>query len=171
MEIRFSDGEFSNFHPSRFFYEGYWYDTVEAYFQSQKFITTGERPSQRVLEYQAIIRNADSPMKTKLLGTQRTHRFANKWKVNKISDHRLVHDVIQEYKDLQIRDGWEDIKVDIMYEGLIEKFGQNKHLLGKLIGTLDAEIIEVNPREEGRDGSGQNILGQLLMKVRDYYRA
>ena len=169
MEIRFKDGEFSNFCPSRFYLDGHFYDSVEMYFQSKKFLDE---------EYASIIRSADSPMKTKLLGTQNENfRFSGKWVVNKVSDKRKINDVIREYKEkgIKIRDGWDDLKVDIMYEGLIEKFGQNKNLCSKLVKTMNAELIEVNPRDyfwaEGANGTGQNMLGVLLMKVRDYYTA
>ena len=109
MEYRFNyrEGEFSNFYPSRFFLDGYFYDSVEMYVQS------------------------------------------------KCTD--------------------EEIKDQIMYEGLIEKFGQNKNLCSKLVKTANKELIAEDPHEffwaEGSDGTGQNMLGELLMKVRDYYTA
>ena len=41
----------------------------------------GEKANKRMIEYSKIIKNADSPMKVKLLGAQKKDiRFGKKWK-------------------------------------------------------------------------------------------
>lgn len=71
---------------------------------------------------------------------------------------------------VKIRKDWGDVRVPIMLELLEIKFS-NPELQKKLIATGDIELIEDN---EWRDtfwgkyhGKGRNMLGRLLMVVRD----
>ena len=69
------------------------------------------------------------------------------------------------------RRDWEDVKNYVMYKALLIKFTQHEDLRKKLIGTDNRELIE-NSRHDsywgiGKDGSGHNLLGQLLMQVRN----
>ena len=70
---------------------------------------------------------------------------------------------------IKLRENWNDIKIDIMYELLKIKF-QNTELKMQLIQTKDKYIEETNTwgdRFWGVCGTiGKNHLGQLLMKVR-----
>lgn len=69
------------------------------------------------------------------------------------------------------KENFKDIKNDVMLEGLLEKFRQNKDILYKLIETRDEEIVENTVDEYywgiGKDKSGKNVIGSLLMKTRD----
>jgi predicted NAD-dependent protein-ADP-ribosyltransferase YbiA (DUF1768 family) len=55
--------------------------------------------------------------------------------------------------------------------GLRLKFGQNKTLLEKLVGTGDKPIVEHTVNDsywgDGGDGSGKNRLGYILMELRE----
>lgn len=72
--------------------------------------------------------------------------------------------------ELPIIENWDKIKVNVMYDILLMKYTQNRGLLAKLLSTGDEEIVEDSPTDYfwgcGRDGTGANMLGNLLMKVR-----
>lgn len=73
-------------------------------------------------------------------------------------------------RHVPLRDDWEEIKDDVMYEICKAKFSQNLDLARKLISTGDAELIEGNTwgdRVWGVCGGiGENRLGKILMRVR-----
>lgn len=77
--------------------------------------------------------------------------------------------------DVPIREDWEQVKVDVMREAVFAKFTQNPELLEKLLATGDAQIIEDSPVDSfwgvGADGRGQNMLGIILMEVREKLRS
>lgn len=70
-----------------------------------------------------------------------------------------------------MRPNWDNIKNDVMYECVLAKFLQNTTLKSKLNATSNHELIEDSPVDFwwgiGHDGTGQNMLGKILMKVRD----
>lgn len=74
-----------------------------------------------------------------------------------------------------LRPDWEAVKDDIMLDALRAKFMQHPALARLLLGTGDAPIVEHTARDrywgDGGDGSGKNMLGRLLMRVRDELRA
>jgi ribA/ribD-fused uncharacterized protein len=61
-----------------------------------------------------------------------------------------------------------------MYEAVLTKFTQYADLREILLGTGDAKIVEHAEKDhywgDGGDGSGQNRLGQILMRVREELR-
>lgn len=73
-------------------------------------------------------------------------------------------------RSVSLRPDWEDIKDDVMLEGLYRKFADDE-LAEWLLDTGDEELIEGNwwgDRYWGVcNGVGQNKLGKLLMKVRE----
>lgn len=73
-----------------------------------------------------------------------------------------------------LRNDWEKVKDDIMREAVMAKFTQLKDLTGILLGTDDAMIIEHTANDrywaDGGDGTGQNMLGKILMEVREAIR-
>jgi ribA/ribD-fused uncharacterized protein len=79
-------------------------------------------------------------------------------------------------RSVNIREDWEEVKVDIMRKGLKAKFTQNESLKQKLLKTGDAYLEEGNDWGDtfwGVDldtGKGQNHLGKMLMKLRDDLR-
>lgn len=130
----------SNFSKSEIALDGIIYPTVEHFFQAMKT----KDPIQR-----AEIAAAPTPGKAKRLGRQ-----------------------------VQLRSDWEEVKVDVMRQGLRLKF-QDPKLRTMLLATGDKELVEGNTwhdRTWGRcicekcGGQGENLLGQLLMELREEIR-
>jgi ribA/ribD-fused uncharacterized protein len=73
-------------------------------------------------------------------------------------------------RDFPLRKDWESVKEEIMLTGLRAKFRDN-FLRHRLISTGDEILIEDSPYDfywgVGRDGTGKNRLGILLMQVRE----
>lgn len=149
-----------------------WYNT-EQYFQAMKF--RGKKASTRSIEYSNIIKNADSPMKVKLLGTQKTiGGYGAKWKINKNSDNRLVNDIVKEYKDIKIRNDWKIASISCMIKAVYCKFTQYDNLKKEIIKIPDnTYLVEHTTRDsiwgdggDGGDGTiGTNQLGKILTAV------
>lgn len=135
------NGFLSNFHECQCSFEGWEYPTTEAAFQAAKTLDLHKR---------AMIQKC-APGAAKRMG-----------------------------RALKIRDDWEEIKDDVMLKVLRSKFKLNKDLREKLLATGDAVLIEgttgwhdcywgvCNCEECGAVGT--NMLGTLLMKVRDDLR-
>ena len=73
-------------------------------------------------------------------------------------------------RSLKLRDDWENIKLNIMYKLLQQKFSKNSILGEKLEATGQQELVENNTWNDTFwgvcKGKGQNNLGKLLMQVR-----
>ncbi|MDW8585904.1 NADAR family protein [Streptococcus suis] len=73
-----------------------------------------------------------------------------------------------------LRDDWEKVKDDVMFFAVYQKFSQNPTLKELLLSTNELEIIEHTRNDsywaDGGDGSGKNMLGQILMEVRQMLR-
>ncbi|NCJ05599.1 DUF1768 domain-containing protein [Synechococcales cyanobacterium C] len=71
----------------------------------------------------------------------------------------------------QPRSDWAKVKDTVMYRAVRAKFEQNRKLREMLLSTGDAELIEhtVNDDYWG-DGSGRNMLGCILMLIREEMR-
>lgn len=95
-------------------------------------------------EYEEVIRLLDSPMKAAEMGRNR---------------------------DLPLREDWEQVKDDIMRRAVCAKFTQNKEIRDILISTGKETIIEKTTNDYywgcGKDGSGKNMLGIILMEIRE----
>lgn len=69
-----------------------------------------------------------------------------------------------------IRCDWEEVKNEIMMKAVFRKFETHKDIRGVLISTGEDEIIEETTDDYywgcGKDGTGKNILGKILMEVR-----
>lgn len=74
-----------------------------------------------------------------------------------------------------LRTDWEAVKDDAMFEAVRAKFTQHDDLRRLLLSTGDARIVEHRARDaywgDGPDGSGKNMLGELLMRMRGELRA
>jgi len=66
---------------------------------------------------------------------------------------------------------WEEVKEDVMRRALRAKFTQHDDLRVLLLETGEAVIVENAPGDLywgiGRDGTGKNRLGALLMELRE----
>jgi N-glycosidase YbiA len=73
-------------------------------------------------------------------------------------------------RDVPPRPDWEQIKDDLMRWAVLRKFETHADIRAILLATGDEEIIENSPTDYywgcGTDGSGRNMLGQILMQVR-----
>jgi ribA/ribD-fused uncharacterized protein len=74
-----------------------------------------------------------------------------------------------------IRRDWESIKVAVMRATVRAKFAQHADARQALLATGDATIVEHTENDsywgDGGDGSGKNMLGRILMDVREELRA
>ena len=72
---------------------------------------------------------------------------------------------------VKLRDGWDDMRVAIMYDVCLAKFTQNPDLMRRLKQTGTARLEEGNNWGDTFwgvvDGQGKNMLGDILMKIRD----
>ena len=73
------------------------------------------------------------------------------------------------------RADWDTVKDQAMLDALRAKFTQHSHLRTLLLATGDADLVERTANDhywgDGGDGSGKNMLGRLLMRVRQELRA
>jgi len=73
-----------------------------------------------------------------------------------------------------LRPDWEQVKDNIMKQAVLRKFVTHTDIKEILLSTGDAEIVENSPIDYywgcGADGSGKNMLGIILMEVRDILR-
>lgn len=129
-------GEFSNFAPFPIRLKNRTWPTTEHYFQAQKFAGTDD-------PHADAIRKAGSPMIAARMGRDRKKK---------------------------LRRDWESVKVSVMRDALAAKFDQHPQLRDLLLSTADAKLVEHTERDDywgdGGDGSGRNVLGQLLMELR-----
>lgn len=72
--------------------------------------------------------------------------------------------------EIQLRDDWDNIKYDVMYRAVGQKFRRHEKLKELLLGTGDVELVEGNWWGDIYwgicDGVGENNLGKILMTVR-----
>ena len=74
-------------------------------------------------------------------------------------------------RKVQLRPGWEGIKIQIMENLVRQKFEKHPELLQQLKDTGDAQLVEGNTWNDRFwgvcRGTGRNELGKILMRVRD----
>jgi hypothetical protein len=99
-------------------------------------------------KYEEMVRLLDNPMKAAEMGRDR---------------------------NLPLRKDWEEVKDDVMEKAVLEKFKQNKEIREVLLSTDQDSIVEKTTDDYywgcGKDGSGQNKLGKILMCVREKIRS
>lgn len=73
-----------------------------------------------------------------------------------------------------LRPDWEEVKDDIMRKAILRKFETHGNIHEILLATNDEPIVENAPRDYywgcGKDGSGKNMLGKILVEVRAMLR-
>jgi N-glycosidase YbiA len=78
-------------------------------------------------------------------------------------------------RDFPLRRDWEEIKDDVMRRAVLKKFQTHKELEKLLLSTGEEEIVENASSDYywgcGKDGTGLNKLGTILMETRDQLRA
>lgn len=99
-------------------------------------------------EYQEKIRKAATPAAAKKLGASR---------------------------NVPIRPDWDTYRLEAMRKAIEAKFSQNEELKDKLLATGTRNLVEASPTDTfwgiGKSKKGQNMLGKLLMELRDKLRA
>ena len=74
-------------------------------------------------------------------------------------------------RNVLLRQDWENVKDEIMYQCVKDKFTRNLDLKQKLLDTDDEELIEGNTWNDTYwgicKGRGKNMLGKILMRVRE----
>lgn len=98
-------------------------------------------------EHEEIVRNAKSPMEAANMGRERTR---------------------------PLRKDWEIVKDDIMRKAVKCKFQTHKDIREILLGTGEEEIVEETTNDYywgiGTDKTGKNMLGKILMEIREEFR-
>jgi N-glycosidase YbiA len=73
-------------------------------------------------------------------------------------------------RSLPLRADWEQVKDAVMYQAVLQKFSTHADIRAILLGTGDELLVENSPIDYywgcGKDGSGKNKLGEVLMVVR-----
>lgn len=76
-------------------------------------------------------------------------------------------------RQCELRSDWEQIKEQVMWDGLYAKFTQHPQLKQRLLETGDALLIEGNTWHDTYwgmcDGKGANRLGTMLMSLREVF--
>ena len=74
----------------------------------------------------------------------------------------------------KLRKDWESVKVSVMTEALLAKFNQHEELKDLLLQTGDARLVEHTVNDsywgDGGNGTGKNMLGQILVRIREKIR-
>lgn len=77
-------------------------------------------------------------------------------------------------RERPLRADWEQAKDDIMRKAVLKKFESNPAIQAVLLNTGDELIVENAPGDFywgcGKDGTGKNMLGQILMETRTVLR-
>ncbi len=73
-----------------------------------------------------------------------------------------------------LRPDWESVKNDVMRKAVQAKFTQHADIRETLLDTGDAVLVEHTRNDrywgDGGDGTGKNMLGKILMQVRESIR-
>lgn len=78
-------------------------------------------------------------------------------------------------RKVKLRPDWEKVKDSVMFDVVRAKFKQHKELQELLLSTEDAKIVEHTVHDsywgDGGNGKGENMLGKILMKIREELNA
>jgi ribA/ribD-fused uncharacterized protein len=76
-------------------------------------------------------------------------------------------------RKIEIREDWEDVRIDIMKDLIALKFHPESNLLNALVRTYPNKIVEGNHWNDTFwgicRGEGENNLGKILMEHREKY--
>lgn len=142
----------SNFHPATVEMDGVEYPSVEHAFQAAKFLpdSVWSTVQGKPLLWREKVRLSVTPGQAKKVG-----------------------------RGGPLREGWNDMRVEVMLELIRWKFGIHDDLQEKLLQTRDRELIEGNTWDDtfwgcvkvGERWVGENWLGILLMQIREELRS
>jgi len=70
-----------------------------------------------------------------------------------------------------MRNDWEKQKIEVMKKAIHAKFSQHPNLKQLLISSFPHNLVQIKPGDgcwgTGNDGKGQNLLGVMLMELRE----
>ncbi|MBD1809569.1 NADAR family protein [Microcoleus sp. FACHB-SPT15] len=93
--------------------------------------------------------------------------------IRKLPTPREAFDLAHKLKHL-VRADWSHIRDDVMRKAVQRKFEFNGDIQAVLLSTGDALLVEDSPTDSywgcGADRKGKNMLGQILMEVREKFR-
>jgi|SRR5579859_833538 len=93
--------------------------------------------------------------------------------IRQVKTPRQAADMGRE-RDRPLRADWEQVKDDVMRKAVLKKFKTHADIRALLLGTGDEEIVENSPTDSywgcGKDGTGKNMLGKILMETRAILR-
>lgn len=139
-------GCFANFSKHTVFYNNVLFKTSEHAFQAMKFYPNN-------LDIFEQVKNATTPKEAAIMGRSLSPIRAD-WESEITSDISCITLV----------------KDKIMYDVVLAKFSQHENIKQDLLSTDNAELVEDSPIDYywgwGKDHSGKNKLGQILMEVR-----
>lgn len=155
-------GKFSNYHVTPFRIGTKHYESVEHYYQSQKYTSTCP-------EFEEQIILASTPHQSKMMSRQILQYKAN-WQKKINEQIRKCQQKWNHSRPIPCDPKWEEIKDDIMKKGLRAKFSQHIEIQCLLKDTGNAYLFENSPIDYywgcGKDGTGKNKLGYMLMELR-----
>lgn len=74
-------------------------------------------------------------------------------------------------RSLPLRADWEQVKDNVMRAAVLAKFLQNEEAQDELLSTGDEKLVEHTKNDkywaDGGNGTGKNMLGIILMEVRE----
>lgn len=103
-------------------------------------------------------------------------KFAGTAHCEQIRQVKMPKDAARMGRDRErpLRKDWEQVKEEIMRKAVLRKFETHADIREILMSTAEEEIIENSPIDYywgcGKDGSGKNRLGYILMEVREILR-
>ncbi len=104
------------------------------------------------------------------------HKYHNELVQREIRKQRLPQEIAKVVRSARVRvkGDWDSKKLGVMQTAVRAKFTQIPDLKKLLLNTGEAELIEHTEDDsywgDGGDGSGKNMLGMILMDVRDELR-
>jgi ribA/ribD-fused uncharacterized protein len=95
-------------------------------------------------------------------------------KIREAAKPVIAKNLAQKYRG-RMRPDWDAVKDEIMYRAVRRKFELHPVLRQLLLATGDEEIAEATLTDYywgiGRDGTGQNMLGKIIERIRADLRA
>eukprot|EP01120_Amphizonella_sp_Union-15-10_P007738 TRINITY_DN2649_c0_g2_i1.p1 TRINITY_DN2649_c0_g2~~TRINITY_DN2649_c0_g2_i1.p1 ORF type:complete len:246 (+),score=41.09 TRINITY_DN2649_c0_g2_i1:75-812(+) len=160
-------GELSNFYKLRtpLSYLGKEYPTSEHLYQALRFLSTDSEVND---DYAEEIRTQPTPYKAKILSNEEIGGgYPWRSQLNKIITRYQA-------RGIKVREDWDVVVDDMMLLALRLKFNTDSRCRDVLLRTGSAALAEHTDRDvywaDGGDGSGLNMLGKLLMRVREELR-
>lgn len=104
---------------------------------------------------------------------QKFHDTGHREEIRKAKTPMIAARLGRDRKKKLWRD-WESIKDNVMRDAVLAKFSQHDELRNLLLATGKAKLVEHTTNDaywgDGGDGSGMNVLGRILMEVREKLR-